>query len=77
MVIERFPIVRQDTHVVVYTEHPDHIHPQDLSDTCLTQYGENRFKIALLRNIYVIYVQRAPLTAGSVSLNSSQLGSPC
>lgn len=76
MAIEELPVVRKDTHVVVFTEHPDHIGPKQLSDECLNCYGENQFKIALLRNIYVIYVLRVPIIADSDTNLGRQVSAP-
>lgn len=54
----RLKLVRQDSRHLVYTEHPDHIHPRDLSGWLLDKYGADNVKISLKRNIYVIYVDR-------------------
>lgn len=48
--------VRQDADHVVYTQHPDYIHPRDLSQRLVREYGGTRFRISLRRNIYVVYV---------------------
>ncbi len=48
--------VRKDSEYVVFTEHPDHIHPWVLSKALLDNYGKDHFEISLRRNIYVIYV---------------------
>jgi hypothetical protein len=52
--------VRQDEHYQVLAEHPDRIHPRELSSALVSSVGENRFKVALRRNIYVIYVYCQP-----------------
>ena len=54
----KLKFVRRDSDYVVLTEHPDRIHPRDLSDTLLAHYGEKHFEISLRRNIYVIYINR-------------------
>ena len=48
--------VRQDQSVVVYTEHADRIHPQDLSNSLAKKFGKERFRVSLRKNIYVIYI---------------------
>ncbi|KAH8659800.1 hypothetical protein BX600DRAFT_438042 [Xylariales sp. PMI_506] len=50
--------VRGDSDHLVYTQHPDHIHPRELSERLLRSYGKEHFRISLRRNIYVIYVDR-------------------
>ncbi|KAI1146037.1 hypothetical protein F4825DRAFT_456894 [Nemania diffusa] len=51
-------IVRTDDQHVVFTEHPDHIHTRDLSAWLRGRYGESSVKIYLVKDIYVIYVDR-------------------
>ncbi|KAK6838022.1 hypothetical protein PG990_014681 [Apiospora arundinis] len=48
--------VRKDADHVVYTQHPDYIHPRDLSRRLVQEYGGTSFRISLRRNIYVVYV---------------------
>ncbi|KAI1761142.1 hypothetical protein GGR53DRAFT_43205 [Hypoxylon sp. FL1150] len=48
--------VRKDSTHVVLTEHPDSIHPRELSDTLAARFGDKQFRISLRKNIYVIYV---------------------
>ncbi|KAI1778971.1 hypothetical protein F4818DRAFT_235663 [Hypoxylon cercidicola] len=48
--------VRKDSTHVVLTEHPDFIHPRDLSETLAARFGDKQFRISLRKNIYVIYV---------------------
>ncbi|GAW23371.1 hypothetical protein ANO14919_129290 [Xylariales sp. No.14919] len=51
--------VRKDRDRVVYTEHPDHIHPRDLSLWLEKEYGERHVRVSLRKEIYVIYIARA------------------
>ncbi|KAI8635653.1 hypothetical protein F5Y19DRAFT_408637 [Xylariaceae sp. FL1651] len=51
--------VRKDNDRVVYTEHPDHIHPRDLSLWLEKEYGEPYVRVSLRKEIYVIYIARA------------------
>ncbi|KAI8632603.1 hypothetical protein F5Y19DRAFT_325276 [Xylariaceae sp. FL1651] len=51
-------VVRFDNKHVVLTEHPDRIHPRDLSTYLLDKYGESHVEISLRKNIYVIYIDR-------------------
>jgi hypothetical protein len=53
---KRLKFVRKDSEFVVLTEHPDHIHPRDLSNSLERLYGQNHFRISLRRNIYVVYI---------------------
>ena len=48
--------MRQDSNVLVLTEHTDRIHPRDLSDNLSARVGKDKFKISLRKNIYIIYV---------------------
>lgn len=50
--------MREDSDVIVFAEHPDHIRLRDLSDCLVASYGQDEFKIWFGRNIYVIYVNR-------------------
>lgn len=38
------------------TEHPDFIHPQVLADELTNKYGDQKVKISLRRNIYLVYI---------------------
>jgi hypothetical protein len=51
-------LVRPGKTKIVFTQHPDNIHPRDLSSELLNKYGEQSVKISLRRNIYVIYIDR-------------------
>ncbi|KAI4859107.1 hypothetical protein F4820DRAFT_440802 [Hypoxylon rubiginosum] len=48
--------VRHDSKHVVMTEHPDFIHPQVLADELTNKYGDQKVKISLRRNIYLVYI---------------------
>ncbi|XXH02379.1 hypothetical protein Hte_008754 [Hypoxylon texense] len=48
--------VRKDSTHVVLTEHPDSIHPRELSESLAARFGDKQFRISLRKNIYVIYV---------------------
>ncbi|KAJ8132027.1 hypothetical protein O1611_g1592 [Lasiodiplodia mahajangana] len=57
MLRRKLQFVRKDDKHVVYTEHPDHIHPQDMSVWLRGKYGESNVAIYLMQNTYVIYVK--------------------
>jgi hypothetical protein len=42
--------------VGVFTEHTDRIHPQDLSNDLVGQFGKDKFRVSLRKNIYVVYI---------------------
>lgn len=51
-------LVRDDPNYVVMTQHPDYIHPKELSQSLGRVYGDKQFKISLRRNIYVVYITK-------------------
>lgn len=57
MSLPRLTLVREDTNIRVYTELYKHIAPHELSRCLLEAYGEDRFRISLRRDVYLIYVQ--------------------
>jgi hypothetical protein len=48
--------VREDQSVSVYTEHTDRIHPRDLSMSLAANFGKNKFRVLLRKNIYIIEI---------------------
>lgn len=55
---ERLKFMRRESEFDVFTEHPDHIRPSELSSSLLDRYGQDGFQISLRRNVYIIYVKR-------------------
>ncbi|KAI1198649.1 hypothetical protein F5X97DRAFT_342540 [Nemania serpens] len=62
----RLQFVREDDEHVVYTEHPDRIHPRELSTWLQGKYGKSNVDIYLLKNIYVIYINRNAVSPGEI-----------
>jgi hypothetical protein len=62
----KLQLVRMDCNHVVLTEHPDRIHPRDLSVWLVDKYGAAHVKISLRRNIYVIYIDREVIDNGEI-----------
>lgn len=54
----RLKFVRKDSKYVVLTEHPDFIHHKDLAERLACRFGKNQFTISLIRNIYIVYLNR-------------------
>ncbi|CAI6092119.1 unnamed protein product [Clonostachys chloroleuca] len=54
----RLTFVREDSDCRVFTEHPKNIHPQRLSAELSSRFAQEQFRICLLRNVYVIYLDR-------------------
>lgn len=50
--------MRSESGFDVFTQHPDHIRPSELSSSLLDRYGQDGFQISLRRNVYIIYVKR-------------------
>lgn len=65
-------LVRDDPNYVVMTQHPDYIHPKELSQSLGRAYGDKKFKISLRRNIYVVYITK-PEVDFFVSTSSSAM----
>lgn len=51
-------LIRSDSYEDVFTEHPDHICPSELSKSLLDKHGQDGFRVSLRRNVYIIYVKR-------------------
>ncbi|KAI0539654.1 hypothetical protein GGR58DRAFT_218294 [Xylaria digitata] len=60
-------LVRIDHEHVVFTQHPDYIHPPDLSALLRGKYGDSKVQIYLVMNIYVIYVDRDAVDTSNFS----------
>ncbi|KAI1131061.1 hypothetical protein F5Y10DRAFT_234589 [Nemania abortiva] len=51
-------LMRKERDRIVLTEHPDSIHPADLRDYLVFKYGTDHHRTFLIKNIYLIYVDR-------------------
>jgi hypothetical protein len=51
--------VREDDKTVLFTANPNNLGPHRLFEGLSQQYEQDQFKICLLRNVYLIYINRA------------------
>ncbi|KAI0117675.1 hypothetical protein GGR51DRAFT_262535 [Nemania sp. FL0031] len=58
--------VRKDDEHVVYTEHPDQIHPRDMSVWLKSKYGKSNVEAYLVENTYIIYVKNEAVDTGEM-----------